>query len=221
MALALRLAFALLILPLCAPIGARAAAWSNNLELPAAAPLVDEANLLSASETAQLSELLRTIKARSGVEVSVFIASSLRERPIEDLSLAVAEKWGLGTKKVDKGLLFLVAPNEKKMRFEVGYGLEGDITDAFSRQVLDNRVRPLFREGRYYEGILSGIQGIQEKVPLGLAEEQAPRPRRGGGNVNFIFFLLIMVFMVMGFISRLLGGGGSRRGGGFGGPFIG
>jgi uncharacterized protein len=195
------------------PVTALAAAWSNNVELPAAAPVVDEAGILQPGETAELTRLLQRIKAGAGVEISVFIAANLRDRPIEDFALAAAEKWGLGQKKTDKGLLFIVAPSEKKMRFEVGYGLEGDITDAFSRQVLDNRVRPFFREGRYYEGILAGIGGIQEKVPLGLSPEEAPAPRpvRKGNSLLFFVFLIFFFFM---FISRLLGGGGRRGGGG-------
>lgn len=198
------------------------AAWSNNLELPSPAPVVDEAGLLQGGEAERLRGLLSEIKRRSGVEISVYIASSLRERPLEDFSLAAAEKWGLGTKKEDKGLLFVVAPQEKQMRFEVGYGLEGDITDVFSRRVLDNQVRPFFREGRFYEGILAGIVAIQEKVPMGLTGQEAPRkpkPRSGGS----LLFTLLMIFFVFAFFSRVLGPGRSyrRRYGGWGGPFIG
>lgn len=194
-----------------------AAAWNSSLDLPTAAPVVDEVGLLQPGETAELTSLIRRIKDGAGVEISVFIASSLQGRPLEEFSIAAAEKWGLGKKKVDRGLLFIIVPNEKKMRFEVGYGLEGDITDAFSRRVLDNRVRPLFREGRFYEGILAGIGGIQEKVPLGLSAQEVPRPeprRKGNG---FIFGLFILFFFIV-FVSRLLGGGGGR---GYGGPFIG
>jgi uncharacterized protein len=216
----LALSFFLAFLPLTGQ-----AAWSNNLELPAAAPVVDEAQILSGQEAAQLTRLVETIKARSGVEISVFIASSLRERAIEEFSLAVAEAYKLGKKKDDKGLIFVVAPKERKMRFEVGYGLEGDLTDAFTRQVLDNQVRPYFKDGQYYEGILAGISAIQQKVPLGLSEEQAPPPRQKRSPINPIGFLILLVVFIVA--TRLFGfgpayssryrGGGWGGGGGFGG----
>ncbi|MCO5143489.1 MAG: TPM domain-containing protein [Oligoflexia bacterium] len=140
------------------------------IQIPSAAPLVDEARILSQVEKNQLDALLRKIKVNSGVEMSVLITPSLEGLAVEDYSLQVAESWGLGRKGSDKGILFLIAINDRKMRFEVGYGLEGDLTDAYSRRILDNYVRPNFRAGKYYEGILAGIAGVQERIPLGAEE---------------------------------------------------
>lgn len=175
-------------------------AVEESLNLPAAAPVVDEFGLLSGSEERDLSQLLTRIKATSGVEISVFIPSSLRDREISQFSLAVAEQWKLGRKKEDKGLLFVIAPKEKRMRLEVGYGLEGDITDAFSGRILDNIMRPSFRAGRYYEGIVGSIAALQEKLPLGLSQEEqaAAQPVgkqiRVGGLLSLIILLLPLFF---------------------------
>jgi uncharacterized protein len=104
------------------------------------------------------------------------------------------------------------------MRFEVGYGLEGDVTDAFSGRVLDNVVKPYFVEGRYGDGILAGIAALQEKVPMGLQEGEAPPARKRGrsqGMPTSVLIFLIIVMVLFSFVSRLLGFGGRRSRGGF------
>jgi uncharacterized protein len=194
--------------------GMPAAAWQADLKIPAPAPVVDEFGLLSASESERLGNLLRELKGRSGVEVSVFVAGNLRELTIEDFSLAVVEQWKLGRRGEDKALLFLVAPRERAMRFEVGYGLEGEITDAFSRRVLDNVVRPYFLAGRYGDGILAGLAALQERVPLGIREGEAPSGRPSGGlpAAAVVFVLLVLIF-TLSFLGNALGGStlGYRR----------
>ena len=207
---------ALLFLALIAP-----SAWAEKpkLSLPTSAPVVDEANLLSASDDAQLDQLVRRIKASSGVEVTVYIANSLRGLEIEDFAIAVATQWNLGRKKDDRGLLLVVAPAERKMRFEVGRGLEGDLTDVFARRVLDDTMRPLFKQGRYFEGILAALGRIQEKVPLGLQPNEIPQ-----GDSFLLFLLVFFLFAkLQGLASGrrgyggYYGGGGSWGGGSWGG----
>lgn len=211
-----------------------ASAWDGGVDIPPPAPVVDEAGLLPAQDAQYIDRLLRELKERSGVEISVYVASSLRGRVIEDFSMAVAEQWKLGRKKEDRALLFLIAPKERKMRFEVGYGLEGDITDAYSRRVLDNVVKPYFQSGEYGAGILAGLSAISEKVPLGLKEGEAPAPKRGRGGTPTIFWFLIIGALLFIFVTRLFGisspsyrsyrrggwgggwGGGGWGGGGFG-----
>jgi uncharacterized protein len=209
--------------------------WEADLQLPPPAPVVDEAGLLSGGEASSLSSLLVELKARSGVEVSVYIASSLRERPIEDFSMAVAERWALGEKKVDRGLIFLIAPKERQMRFEVGTGLQGDLTDVYSRRILDNVVKPLFLDGRYAEGIRAGLASVSELVPLGIRPDEAPNLRRRGptpfsNGAKVVIVLLVIFFLIIRAIFRPLsshrswgrrggGGWGGYGGGGWGGGF--
>lgn len=207
------------------------ATWQESLSLPAPAPVVDEVGLLDSGEAQRIDGILRQLKARSGVEISVLVASSLRERTIEEFALAVAEQWKLGRKKEDKAILFVIAPKEKRMRFEVGYGMEGDITDAFSRRVLDRAVKPYFQQGQYGEGILAGLMALQEKVPLGLQEGEAPVVRTGKRlPASGLIWFLILALFIFSFIARLLGfssghsryghrgwGGSGGWGGGFGG----
>jgi uncharacterized protein len=188
--------------------------------------VVDEYGLLSSGESGRLASLLRAAKQNSGVEIAVYIPSTLRGREIEDFSIAVAEEWKLGRKKEDKALLFVIAPKERKMRIEVAYGIEGLVTDAFSRQLLDNVMRPYFRDGRYYQGILATLVKLQEKVPLGLDGEQAAAEQRADREAPPGVFLLLFILFIIGFLVITsffrragLGGydGGFGGGGGWGG----
>lgn len=187
----------------------------DDLKFPTPAPVVDQFGLLDRDEVERLSNLLQKIKSQSGVEIAVYITDSLHGYEISEYSLGVAEAWKLGRRKEDKGLLYLIAPKEKKMRLEVGYGLEGELTDAFTRRVQDNIVRPYFKNGQYFEGILAGILALQEKIPLGV--EQRPPQAPHGINWSLVFIILIILAsMVVSFLQRLFNPGAyyrSRRGG--------
>lgn len=180
--------------------------------------MVDEFGLLRSDEQAKLTGLLAQIKQNAGVEISVFIPKDLRDREIADFSISVAEQWKLGKKKEDKGLIFVIAPKERKMRIEVGYGLEGEITDAFSKRILDNEVRPRFKSGDYFRGILAGIVAIQEKIPLGL-EPQIAESKGKQAPPSLVIILLVILILFFRFLSgsafgRSMGGRGGYYGGG-------
>ncbi len=200
-------------------------AWGNDLKLPSPAPVVDQFGLLGGDQQSQLEQILRAAKSRSGVEISVFIPASLQGREIEDFSISVAEQWKLGRKKEDRALLLVIAPKERKMRLEVGYGLEGEVTDVVSRRLLDDVMRPHFRAGQYLQGIMATLVGIQQRVNLGLGEPEIrefsdSRVRRGG-SLSFlqaVFFLLIVIlFVVFSVVGRAFGGGRHRYHGGWSG----
>lgn len=206
-------------------------AWDSDLKIPAPAPVVDEFGLLSSQETLNLDSLFRQIKQKSGVEIALYIPSTLQGREINDFSIAVAEQWKLGRKKEDNGLLLIVAPKERKMRFEVGYGLEGELTDAFTKRVLDNVMRPYFKRGEYYQGILSSIVALQQKVPLGLERQQNFNTYQSDDGPNnlqlfviIIVVILLLLFRVLAFFmgfrgTNYRGGGGMGSGGSGGGSW--
>ena len=152
-----------------APAG-RVAAWLLGLwlalhalaaiafEPPAfAGDVRDEAGVLDEAQRAMLAERIRAMRATDGVWAAVFVASGLQGESIEVAAVATFEKWKLGEAGRDNGLLVMVAPVERKMRIEVGYGLEGAITDALSKRVVDEIYKPAFRDGRYAEGLLQGF----------------------------------------------------------------
>lgn len=214
-----------------------ARAWESNLRFPAPAPVVDEFGLLKPEEAAHLENFLRRFKEESGSEVSVYIPASLQGREINDFSIAAAEAWKLGRKKEDKGLLLIIAPKERKMRLEVGYGLEGVIPDAVAKRILDEELRPRFQEGRYYEGIVAGLMGAAARIGVDQKLEGEASPARRGGSgfpdaaIIFIVVLILFGLQILLFFLRLFGilpprnryygrgsrGGGWAGGGGWGG----
>lgn len=122
--------------------------------------VVDEAALLSPEARAALEAKLAQLEADTKAQVAVLTVASLDGEPIEDFSHRVAETWKLGDVKRDDGVLFLVARDDRKMRIEVGYGLEPTLTDIRTRRIQDDLVRPAFRSGDYGAGIEKGIDAI-------------------------------------------------------------
>jgi uncharacterized protein len=120
----------------------------------------DTANMIPADVRNRLESSLIVFERQTGAQVAVLTIDSLDGDVLEDYSLKVAETWKLGRKGVDDGVLLLVVRNERKMRIEVGYGLEAKLTDAQCRRILDNVIRPAFREGAYGQGVSAGVAAI-------------------------------------------------------------
>jgi len=144
---------------------ALAAAPVAALDVPYLAGHVnDYARMLPADTATRLEQQLRELEERTGAQVVVLTVESLEGDPIEDFSLRVAETWKLGEKDKDNGVLFLVAKEDRKMRIEVGYGLEATLTDALSKRILDGITRPRFRAGDFGGGIEATVNAIAAAV---------------------------------------------------------
>lgn len=231
-------AAALALVLLVAPVRAAAATPVPRLT----GPVVDPAGVLDARWEGRLSDLSRAARARNGgtgPQLQYLLVSTLDGEPIEDYSMRVAEAWKLGTKGKDDGVLVVVAVKDRKVRIEVGGGLEGGLTDAQSGRIIRSAIVPAFREGRYGEGLHAAGQQILGALGA-LPEGAAQPPRRQvadktdaipvvGTLLGFLFgmgapflVILIILFIVLRAIAGL-GGGGPRGprspwgGGGFGG----
>ena len=138
--------------------------------------VLDEAGLLSADERAVLTRRIAELRSQDGIWAAVLIAGSLQGDSIETAAVKTFEQWRLGSADKDNGLLVLVAPNERKMRIEVGYGLEGVLTDALSKRIVIDVYQPAFRNNRYADGLLAGFEVMHLAVrgdPAALAELSA------------------------------------------------
>ncbi|TGM88451.1 TPM domain-containing protein [Leptospira licerasiae] len=134
--------------------------------------VTDLTSTLSEEEVSSLENKLKTFEKRKGSQVVLVIIPTTGEETIEQYSIRLAEDWKIGRKGIADGVIFLVAKDDRKMRFEIGRGLEGAIPDVISKRIQLEYVRPLFKEGKYYEGIDQGIDKI-----LGLIDgEQLPEP---------------------------------------------
>jgi uncharacterized protein len=208
-------------------------------------PVVDNGGFMSTSARQSLSFALRAIKAQAKTEIAVLTVSDLGGLTIEQASIKVVDKWQLGSADEDNGVLLMFAKKERRARIEVGQGLEGNLTDAHAKRIIDEHIIPLFRSGNTDEGIFLGVYEVAKRTNPELNLEQIFDGRKmensrgqgsGGGRgwgiiipVIFILFLIISGrgggrrggfggFMTGMFLGSMMGGRG-RRGGGFSGGF--
>ena len=184
----------------------------------------DFTNTLSPQELQQLNIRLKSYEDTTTNQLVSVMIASLDGYPLEDYSYSVAKKNKIGTKEKSNGVLFLVIKNDRKMRIEVGYGLEGVLPDALASSIIRNEVAPYFRKNEYYAGINSGIDAIIAAIG-GEYKADFKEKSKGIGLSGIIIFLII-IFIIFSFIpkSRRIGGsggyiyhGGSWGSGGFGG----
>jgi len=156
---------------------------AEALDVPFLAGRVNDlAGVLSSGARERLEAKLRELETRTGAQVAVLIIPSLEGESLEDYSVRVAQTWKLGRKGIDDGALLFVAKNDRKMRIEVGYGLEEKLTDARSREILDDYVRPRFRANDFDGGIEAAVDAIAATVEgARLPSPPVSRGSRSGG----------------------------------------
>src|SRR6478735_10841301 len=165
----------------------------------------DEAHVLSAATVAQLESVLKAERDSTSNQIAVLIVPSLEGEDIDGYGIRVADSWKLGTKDNDNGVLLLVALQERKVRIEVGQGLEGVLTDALSSRINRNEIAPRFRQGDYDGGVLAGVSAIIQTIKGQYINTEPPQRKRGGRSpwLTVIFIIVLLVIM-----SRKRGGGG-------------
>jgi len=130
--------------------------------------VVDEAHILTADQVTILSNRLRDFEDQSGHQMAIATVPSLQGADIRDFGYQLGRVWALGKKDKNDGVLVLVAPNEHKVSIEVGYGLEGDLTDALSSVIINQAMVPKFKAGNYFGGLYAGVDDIRGLVVAGL-----------------------------------------------------
>jgi len=172
------------------------------LQFPAlSGRVVDEAGLLTPAERQSLTETLRTHEEATGNQVVVVTLKSLQGTDIQDYGYQLGRAWGIGRQGKDDGALLIVAPVERKVRIEVGYGLEGVLTDAASRLIIERIMLPSFRSGEFGPGILAGAGAIV-KMLSGEAEPLGKKPAKAEETaVGLMPLLLLGGFVLLMWIS--------------------
>lgn len=178
--------------------------------------VVDKANLISPAAEADLTRKLESLEATTGRQLVVVTLPDLGGLEIEDYGYRLGRAWGLGEAKADNGALLIVAPNQRAVRVEVGYGLEPFLTDALSSVIINSAILPKFKAGEMEAGIVAGTDALiqQLTLPVGEARAQvkaAEAPARQGGDFPVWLFPIIL-FVIIVILSRL-GGRGRRRSG--------
>lgn len=208
--------------------------------------VTDEAGLLGGTEADVLNRKLSDFEQQTGAQFIVYIFKSLQGDALEDFTMRCVERWKVGQKKYDNGLVLFVFAEDKKTRVEVGYGLEGTITDAVSSRVLREFLRPKFQAGDYAGGINAAADELMRRIRTNEKPVEPLQPRRTGqqqgqrediGIIPILIILFIIFFVVAPMFSRRRsgcggcifpfffpgggitfgGGGGGFSSGGFGG----
>jgi uncharacterized protein len=168
----------------------------------------DFSNTLDGSELNYLNTDLRQFADSTSNQVVLLMIPTLNDYPIEMFAYETATKNKIGTKENNNGILFIIAKNDKKVRIEVGYGLEGALPDALCGSILRNEVRPYFKQGEYFEGIKAGINAIKAAT---VGEYKAPPKEKDKSKFKgFSSFIIIIIFIIISIISRI---GRGKRGG--------
>ncbi len=137
--------------------------------------IVDQAGLLDAETAATLDAMLTALEEKTSNQIVLVTVNSLDGYDIADYANRLGRAWGIGSKEKDNGVILLIAPNERKVRIEVGYGLEGALTDGLSGQIIRRQILPAFKEKDYPRGIQSGIQAIEQAIAGEYKLEPATR----------------------------------------------
>lgn len=173
---------------------------------PLQARVTDLTGTLAADRIAALDTQLRAFEERKGVQIAVLMVRSTQPEPVEQYALRVVEQWKLGRRKVDDGALLLVAKDDRAVRIEVGYGIEGALSDLVARRIVDEVITPRFRQGDFDGGIAAGAEQIMRVVD----GEPLPAPARGrqerANDIGLPWpFLFVVALMLGGLLRNALG----------------
>lgn len=212
---------------------------AQDVSYPAASSyVVDQSGIIDSATRSRLEGWILEVKQKTTAEVAVVTVDSTEPLTIEDYAVKLFQRFGIGQKGKDNGVLLLVAYKDRRMRIEVGYGLEGAITDAYSSRIINAIMAPEFKAGHFSEGIEKGTAAIvsliakEYNISLTGVPEPVYQDNQGGSIWSLLFVLCIFLFFILsrggmffpifllgGFGGRGYGGGGFGGGGGFSGGF--
>ncbi|VIO78874.1 hypothetical protein CI1B_75490 [Bradyrhizobium ivorense] len=172
--------------------------------------VVDQTGTLSSGDVAALTDRLKDLESRKGSQIAVLVVPTTGEETIEQFSLRVAEAWKIGRKKIDDGALLVVAKNDRHLRIEVGYGLEGVLSDVVTHRIIDEYITPKFKAGDFAGGISAGVDRMiglinGEKLPAPEPEHWQAPDLVDLANPVAIFAVIIIAGFLRGLLGRLLG----------------
>ena len=177
---------------------------------PKSKEVTDLAHVLTSDQKSSLTARIRELEHSDSTQLAVLIMDTLNGYDDFMFAQSIATRWGIGQKDKNNGALFLVVIKDHKMRIQVGYGLEGRLTDALSRRILDTEVAPSFKRGDYYQGISKGVDAIIKAV---RGEYKAPPAQAKSGDG---FFPMLMIFIVIFILIQIIARRGGRGGPGHG-----
>jgi uncharacterized protein len=170
--------------------------------------VTDLTGTLSAEQSAELERRLADFEARKGSQIAVLVVPTTAPEAIEQYGIRLADAWKLGRKGIDDGVILLVAKNDRRLRLEVGYGLEGAIPDAIAQRVIREVISPRFRAGDFYGGVVAGAQQLMGLIDGEKLPPPPPRPEpqgEFGGGAESLVLLLVLTMVLGGALTAVLG----------------
>lgn len=166
--------------------------------------VTDQTGTLNAQQTQALNARLAAFEAQKGAQIAVLIVATTRPESIEQFGIRVVEAWKLGRKGVDDGALLLIAKDDRTLRIEVGYGLEGALNDATAHRIIDEIIAPHFKGGSFYPGIDAGVSAMMQVI----VGEPLPAPKRvalqGKQDYESLMFMGFVIAMALGGMLRAM-----------------
>jgi uncharacterized protein len=174
--------------------------------------VTDLSGVLSADQLAALEQKLVAIDDSSSNQIAVVILPTLNGVPKEEYATKLFREWGIGNKKSRNGVLLLIAIQDRQIRIEVGYGLEGAIPDVTALSIIDNDIKPAFKQGAYYEGLDKATDNIAKAA---VGEYKVKRSKKGKSDGGSLLLFVFIVIIIVSIVGRRGGGGSNIGGGGF------
>ena len=174
---------------------------------PLTARVTDLTGTLNGQQRAALEQTLAEFEARKGAQIALLMVPSTQPETVEQYAVRVEESWKLGRKGIDDGVLLLVAKNDRKLRIEVGYGLEGVLPDAIAKRIIEDDIVPRFKQGDFYGGVRAGtdrIMRVIEGEPL-PPPRAAPSPQALSGHLDWLIPAIMILFFAGGILRLIFG----------------
>ncbi len=169
----------------------------------------DYTNTLSADQIATLESKLVAFDDSTSNQIAIVILKSVGDYDINEYAYQLGRKWGVGGKEKNNGVVLLVALGDRKLSIQTGYGLEGALPDIYTKRIIENDIKPFFKEGNYYEGINAGTNSIISLVK-GEYKNDKPRSKKGVGGAGSGLIVIIMIIVIIIILKRGGGGGGGE-----------
>lgn len=190
-------------------LGPCAAAWASDAFVPVpplAARVTDLTGTLTPNQQAQLEAALAAIERERGAQIAVLLLPSVRPESIEQFGIRLAEAWRLGRKGGDDGAILIVAKNDRELRIEVGYGLEGAIPDAAAKRIIEETIVPRFRQGDFHGGIAAGVGQLEKLIAGEALPAPAPRPVGDAASIGDLQIFILFALAALARFARALFG---------------
>lgn len=169
------------------------------------ARVTDLTGTLTVAQSAALEDKLHALETRQGSQIAVLMLPTTQPETIEEYSIRVVEQWKLGRKKIDDGVLLLIAKDDRKVRIEVGYGLEGALPDVIAKRIITQDITPHFKQGDFYGGIVAGITRIDAVLQGEALPPGQPTGNNGTNIGNHLFFLIVVALFSGGVLRHVFG----------------